>query len=1090
MTSVEEFESFTDIEHVRKRPDMWIGSVKPLKEERWIIEGLSAVLSEVNYNPGLEQCILELITNATDHAARCKAQNLNLVTTIKVNISEDYKSISIYNDGKGIPIEKHSKTGLYVPEMIFGSLRTSSNYDDTKKKTWGGKNGIGAKAANILSNEFIIEVQTNDKNYIQKFSKGMMERTEPVIKNKKGKDYVKITYLPDFKYFGLEDFKSDDTIHLIEKRCYDSSAVTDSKVSLWYNNNKIPIKDFSDYMKLYIGQSKKVIYSTDRWEVGFAVCPYDNSTQISFVNGICTEEGGSHVEHVLDPVLTSITKALQEKHKGIDIKKSYIKDNVIIFIKSLIDNPVFDSQLKRKLKSKISDFGTRCDVPEDIIKKIAKLGITDNVVEMAKVKDMKKALNKIDSGKKRIKLSHIKNLYDANKAGTKENMKCTLILTEGNSAMQLALNGIPSAGGQDYWGVFPLRGKFLNIRTATASQLEKNEEMSNINQIMGLYEGLTDITKLRYGKIMTFSDQDHDGYHIKGLLMNYFSYRWPELVEKGLIVTMITPVLKVFKGKNFISDFYNLNDYKNWLKNNDDSYRTKYYKGLGTSTKEEAKEYFKNLDKNMISYLYNDKKHSKKLEMVFDKSKSNERKDWIKQALEDPKEMDYNEKKININDFIDKELVTFSIYDNQRSIPNLIDGLKPSNRKILYTCLKHNFYLKNDGKGEIKVITLTGKVMEDAAYHHGDASLQSTITSMAQEFVGSGNFNLLYPSGQFGSRNQGGKDAASARYISTYLKDYVKILFNDSDNELLEYEEDDGKQIEPKYYVPIIPLILLNGSVGIGTGWSTDIPCFNPKDVIDNIKLLLKDEEIKEMTPWYRYFKGTITKIEGKYAWESKGIFNRLSNKIIEVNEIPVGMWKEDFMNNLKELELSGIIDTFTMHSKKDGDDINYKIYFNEDITDSEINKILKLEKTIQGSNMVAFDENCVIQKYGSAEDILWDFYKCRLKFYVKRREYLIKKIEKKIEKIGEKVRYVNMIVNDELIVFKKKKEVLKNELIELKFINIKDLLDMTVYHFTEEEIDKLNNDLNKLKEEYESLKNKSHKDIWYEDLEKLESFI
>ena len=338
----------------------------------------------------------------------------------------------------------------------------------------------------------------------------MKTKTTPKITKATTKgDYTKITYYPDFKSFEMTDFDSNETALLIKKRAYDLSAATSKETSIWFNEQKVPIKDFTDYMTLFIGSNKKVVYKTEdgRWEIGFALCPYDQATQISFVNAICTEEGGSHVTHVLDPVLTKITEELQSKSKGVTIKKQYIKDNVIIFIKALIENPSFSSQLKRQLTSKVSEFGSRCNVPEDVIKKVAKLGITANVMDIAKAKEMKDAMRKID-GTKNVRLSDIKKLEDANWAGTAKSMECTLILTEGDSAKGLALNGITSAGGRNRWGVFPLRGKFLNIRSATAKQLVDNEEIKAINRIMGLKIGITDIKKLRYGRVMVMSDQD------------------------------------------------------------------------------------------------------------------------------------------------------------------------------------------------------------------------------------------------------------------------------------------------------------------------------------------------------------------------------------------------------------------------------------------------------------------------------------------------------------------------------------------------------------------------------------------------------
>jgi DNA topoisomerase-2 len=372
MTTVKDFKSYTDIEHVKARPSMYIGSIQNCKETRWIIQNntqnnkLEAVQLEVDSNPGLEQCVVELLTNAVDHAQRCKTlaekgENIEQVTKIKINLEKDH--VVIYNNGKGIPLEIHPETKIYVPEMIFFHLRTSSNYDDTKKRTVGGTNGVGIKVANIFSIKFVIELQTNGKKYHQEFINGMKNKSDPKITKATTKgDYTKITYYPDFKLFDMKNFESNSTSDLIKKRAYDLSAATTKETSVWFNEEKIPIKDFTDYMTLFIGDAKKVVNKTDRWEIGFALCPYDQSTQISFVNAICTEEGGSHVTHVLDPVLTKITEELQSKAKGITIKKQYIKDNIIcrnlnpkrIYLSSLHQikawYPIFIINNKRYLK--------------------------------------------------------------------------------------------------------------------------------------------------------------------------------------------------------------------------------------------------------------------------------------------------------------------------------------------------------------------------------------------------------------------------------------------------------------------------------------------------------------------------------------------------------------------------------------------------------------------------------------------------------------------------------------------------------------------------------------------------------------------
>ncbi len=1097
MTSADKYEHLTEIEHVRARSDMYIGGVKTIKEHRWIIredeDKLSAEYEEVESNPGLEQCILELIINAADHAERCKNSD-SKVTKIKIEQTDEYFSVS--NNGSGVPIEINEKMKMYVPEMIFGNLRTSSNYNDAEKRTVGGRNGIGAKAANIFSKKFIIEIKTDSKKYYQEFSKGMTKKTEPLISKASGKENnTTITFYPDFKAFGMESFNCNDINLLIKKRVYDLSAMTGKEVSVYYNSEKLGIKDFADYMNIYIGKNPKVVYKTDRWEIGFAKNPYQQSTQISFVNAICTEDGGSHVNHVLGPVIKKITDELQKKTKGVTIQSHLIKDNVIIFIKSLIDNPSFSSQLKRKLETKVSEFGSKCEIPDDVVKKITKLGICDNVVEVAKAKEQKMTLKEI-SGAKKTRLTDIAKLDDAKYAGTSKSNLCTLILVEGDSAMTLAKNGIPSAGGSDIWGVFPLKGKFLNIRDATDKQLRENEEVISVNRILGLGPDMKDITKLRYGKVMIMTDSDCDGFHIRGLLINYFTFYWPEIVSQGLLECMITPIVKVFDSKNrVINAFYNIDDYTIWLKDNkkDSKTRIQYYKGLGTSNEKDAKEYFTNLASNRIKYSFDKKIDMKVIEHTFGKQYADNRKEWITKALENPTTVDYNNKTMSVNYFINREMVQYSIYCVTRGIPNIIDGLKPGQRKILHGCFKRDLYLAKNGNGRLKVSQLGGYVSDECAYHHGEKSLEETIVKMAQEFVGSGNLNLLLPLGAFGTREQLGKDAASARYIFTALRNEVKLLFNDSDNTILNYLYEDNQKIEPDYYVPIIPIVLLNGANGIGTGWSTYIPCFKLTDVIDNLKLLIHDEnsELKEMVPYYKGFKGSIVKIS-QNKWKSYGCIKYVDNSIIEIYELPIGTSKQEFKEMLDKMSDDDKIKSYELNNndpKKTSNDICFKIKLNENVTEKDndtLIKLFKLESNVNGTNMMAFNDKCVITKYGSADDILWDFYRYRLGFYQKRKDYMIDNANNEVLKVTEQLKFISMIVNNEMVIFKKEDDEVMKVMTANKFVNITKLLTTPISKFTKKEIEKLTNELGEYKIQLETIKKTSIKKMWLDDLDKL----
>ena len=405
-------------------------------------------------------------------------------------------------------------------------------------------------------------------------------------------------------------------------------------------------------------------------------------------------------------------------------------------------------------------------------------------------------------------------LEDANNAGSKNGSKCTLILTEGDSAKALAVSGL-SVVGRDNFGVFPLRGKLLNVREANGKTLLENVEIQAIKQIMGLQQGkvYTSTDSLRYGSLMIMADQDHDGSHIKGLIINFLDYWFPSLLKlPNFLLEFITPIVKVSKNKREIS-FFTIPEYEQWKEETDDGrgWKIKYFKGLGTSDATDAKKYFGDMRRHRIPFQVSTQEDRELIDMAFNKKKADNRKEWLRGFVPGTF-MDHNVDAIPLSDFINKELILFSMADNIRSIPSAVDGFKPGQRKVLFACFKRKL------KAEIKVAQLSGYVSEHSAYHHGDVSLQGTIIGLAQNFVGSNNLNLLDPNGQFGTRLQGGKDAASARYVFTNVAQLTRLIFNPADDNVLTYLNDDGQSIEPEWYMPVLPMSLVNGSDGIGTG--------------------------------------------------------------------------------------------------------------------------------------------------------------------------------------------------------------------------------------------------------------------------------
>ena len=1086
-TIEEQYQKVTQYEHILKRPDSYIGSIEFQKERLWVYNSETEKLEfrEVKYVPGLFKIFDEILVNAADNY-----QNDKSMKFIRVSIDRANNTIKVKNGGRGIPIEIHKKYHMYVPQLIFGNLLTSSNYNDDVKKVTGGRNGYGAKLTNIYSKTFIVETayKESKKKYYQKFYNNMLKFDPPKIEDYDKEDFTCITFQPDLSRFGMTEL-DDDIVALFEKRVFDMAGITPKSVSVYLNNKKLNVKNFEDYIHMYLDASKEedemdppIVYESphERWEVGMSLSE-SQFQQVSFVNAISTTKGGKHVDYCVEKIIKVIMEKIAKKDKNLNIKPQHIKQHLWIFVNCLIENPVFSSQTKETLTSKKEDFGSEFEFSDSFLKNVIKTNIVERCLRYAKTREEEKNLRKLNSGtKKSARLIGIEKLDDANWAGTKNSSKCTLILTEGDSAKSLAMAGIEVVG-RDAFGCFPLRGKLLNVRECSTQKILKNQEIQYLMKILGIRVGetYTDVKNLRYGSILIMTDQDVDGSHIKGLIINFIHTFWPSLIKlNGFMRQFITPILKASKGKE-VKSFYTIPEYEKWvksMKNNIKGWKIKYYKGLGTSSNKEAQEYFANIQRHRIDFEYRDEKDDESIDMAFNKKKAEERKNWLMNFDPNTPPLNLDVTKITYNKFINRELILFSMYDNQRSIPSVCDGLKPSERKILYGCFKKNL------REEIKVAQLVGYISEHTAYKHGEQSLAGTIVAMAQNFVGSNNINLLMPNGQFGTRNKGGKDCASSRYIFTELNKVTRHLFNQNDSPLMDYIFEEGQKIEPKWYLPIIPMILVNGCEGIGTGWRSQLPCFNPHEIIKSLKSKLKGKGFTSLQPWYKGYQGEIIEnkdnkghyiVTGQYHWDEE------NPKKVIITEIPIKKWTEDYKYFLQELMGIEIISRNSEeNTKKKGknngrkksqdksnsededkqkkkkkeiviEDLRENHTYNRvcfEVTlldeyakkfkqDEELfKKTFNLTSTINIKNMVLFSPEGKLKKYNSIEEILQTFYDLRLQYYHLRKDYMISLLKKEVATLSNKARFIKMVIEDELVIKKKKRAVLVNELYELKF--------------------------------------------------------
>ena len=1127
------YQKKTDKQHILDNPDMYIGSIEKVNSNMFVYNenNKNIVEKTISYIPGLYKLFDEGIVNCRDHVIRMEQlinnnntdsnkETINYpVTNIDISI-DDSGIITLLNDGNGIDITLHPEYKVWIPELIFGHLRTSTNYDKNEKKIVGGKNGYGFKLVLIWSSWGKIETvdHKTGQKYVQEFKDNLNIIETPIITKCKNKPYTKVSFKPDFKRLGfINDNFDEDFKNLMIRRIYDIAAVTDKSVKVKYNSKKLDseIKNFESYVNLYIGSKSDTPriyeYANERWEYFICLAPNDEFTQVSFVNGINTYKGGKHVDYITNQIVRKLSDYIKEK-KNIQVKPASIKEQLMIFINCTIENPSFDSQTKDYLNTAVSNFGSSCDVSIKFIEKLAKMGVMNTACNLTEIKD-NKAVKKTD-GTKCKNIRNIPKLVDANFAGSSKSKNCILILCEGDSAKSGIISGL-SREDRNIIGVYPMKGKMFNVRGENINKIGENKEITEIKQILGLEHGknytLNDVQiKLRYGKVLFMTDQDLDGSHIKGLGINMIDSEWNSLIKiPEFIGYMNTPILKATKGKEVI-EFYNNGEYEKWKSESSidiSKYNIKYYKGLGTSTSKEFKEYFA---KKKIVYFKSSENCSEKIDMVFNKKRADDRKNWLSEYHRDVY-LNTSKNDVTYEEFINNDMIHFSKYDNDRSIPNLCDGLKISLRKILYSAFKKKL------NSEIKVAQFSGYVSEHSGYHHGEASLNGAIIGLAQDYVGSNNINLFVPKGQFGTRLLGGKDAASERYIYTYLNPITRLIYPEIDNNLLTYLDDDGISVEPIYYQPIIPMILVNGTKGIGTGFSSDIMSYNPKQIINYLENMLIQKETKDyglIEPYYKGFTGKIYAIDKTYKkYIIKGCYKIKDKNTIIINELPIGSWTQNYKEFLEtlldsKLKVKSNEELYIKEFKDMSTDteVEFELIFypnsinkllsknNENGIDG-IEKYLKLYTTHSTTNMHLFNSNEQLKKYETIYEIIDEFYNIRYKLYEKRKVYLIDKIEKELKILSNKTNFIQYNIDDKIDLRKKSKEEI-NEIMNSYNFDIGE--DNTFNYLTKLPMDSVcKENVEKLMKEYKEKENNintikctSIEDTWLSELNILKNYL
>jgi DNA topoisomerase-2 len=1071
----------TQHEHVIKRSVIYLGSNVPKKEAIWIKSKNKIEKKEVTFTDAIIRVFIEPLSNAMDNIFRSKQRDIKQ-SQIRIYLNPETGESSVYNDGECIRIKKYIenkgtskeiKHDYYQHQLIFGELNSGSNYDEKEDKQTSGQNGLGIKLLNIFSKRFKVESYDPliESLYTQEWSDNMYTRNEPVIEklNKtkikelklpKSSGYTKISWILDFEKLGMKKY-TPDLISIYLKFIHDIAMISSQdNVSVYYNDELIEVNSLKDYAFLYFDKVPENYIEFNSKDSEVILCPYfgNDFLHMSFVNGICTYNGGVHVDKWSKEILTPVTNKIngvriikpkikpkikddeeekkekktslekekeKKKKEAAKKKKEKLKDEkqtielkevkkyFAIFINCKVTNPDFESQEKTKLTK--PEITTKIKTTD--ITKIMKWNIIEQIKSKLNLKDLKK-LDSISKNKEPLLC-----LDDANYTKIKSKQKdCILCLTEGSSAREFVVQGanygINGKVGRNYIGILKCKGNFLNIRgiNNVSKIIEKNTEAKALIRALNLKAGLdyTDpvaFKTLRYGSFIAVSDSDLDGKHICALWFNFLECFNSSLLKiPGFFSYMRTPIITInSKIVSMNRMFYFEEQSRKYIsENNISPGDIERFKGLGSHRLETIDKIF---GKKIVEIVY-ESDSLEKLNLIFGKENADFRKVWIG-TIDEVEENFEDRDKITITEFLDYEMKDFSIDHCKRAIPGVYDGFVEGQRKIMFTAFLRNL------KKPLKVAQFAGVVAEKSCYAHGEQILYDTIIHLAQTFVGSNNISLLFPDGSFGSRDMMGKNAASARYIHTFLDKLTRLIFKIEDEKYLENREEEGTVVEKKFYIPIIPMLLVNGSKGIATGYSTTIPSFNPIDIINWIRNHLKvksgdenkesiesedesnseseeeseedsdreekseseDEKPKKKVikkvniknpsfhPWYRGFKGDIVpEIKngvntGSYI--SYGKMEFVKEGHYRITELPVGFRNtgiDDYRIYLDGLEEVGKIKTYDKHSG--GNMINFLIVENPEelsidlSTEKSTRKTLekfKLSDKINTSNMTAF---------------------------------------------------------------------------------------------------------------------------------------
>jgi DNA gyrase/topoisomerase IV subunit B len=607
------YRKLSEVEHVLKRPGRYLGATAVAPQHAYTIVDGDVVWREVNYSPAFLKLFDEIISNSADFSKRDEGKHLD---KIEVEIDRGAGRISVHDNG-GIPVLKHEEYDQYIPDMIFGELRSGSNFDDDEDSVSTGQNGEGSTLTNIFSKEFTVDTADGENRFVCTYHDNMSHKDVPAV-SKCRKSYTKISYIPDYDRLGIT--LDDDHYAMIVRRTYEIAA-TNTHLKVYLNGSLIKFKSFKDFAALF--STERIDFGTDRFQVS-VFHSRDGFQQVGFINSTNVYQGGTHIDYVMNQLVSGIRDHVKKKTKQ-DVKPSDIKNHFFLMTNATLNNPRYNSQTKEKLETLPKDYGTTLEIDQKTIQRLIKSDIVAEIVEWAENKKQLEDLAALRKKNKDLdKSTSLRDIAKYEPATSKNRGNCMLFISEGDSAAR----PLQSARNPEIHGIFPLKGKPMNVREKKLADLIANEELNALMRIIGLQFGVNPLlSELRYQKLIIATDQDLDGYHLCALVVNMFQQLWPALVKKGFLVKLETPIVRAVQGKKEF-DFMSLKDFEDWKEKQTKPFQSQYLKGLGSNDTKYLKQYMFD-EKYMLPVTWEDAEDARALDIAFDKKLADERKTYI-----------------------------------------------------------------------------------------------------------------------------------------------------------------------------------------------------------------------------------------------------------------------------------------------------------------------------------------------------------------------------------------------------------------------------------------------------------------------------